>query len=100
MQKRNEIERQLREATSIGVVPSELTVGEQTSKREFQSDERFRDAVMAYERTHVDFHNQRSVRKQVTTSIASIAPKEILPANSYVVLKLKAKVFRGRKTRL
>jgi hypothetical protein len=55
MQKRNEIERQLREATSIGVVPSELTVGEQTSKREFQSDERFRDAVMAYERTHGRF---------------------------------------------
>lgn len=50
MQKRNEIERQLRAATSTGVVPNDPSTDEQPSKREFQSDERFRDAVMDYER--------------------------------------------------
>jgi hypothetical protein len=50
MQKRKEIERQLRDVTSTGVVPLDLGTGEQPSKRVFQSDQRFREAVMDYER--------------------------------------------------
>ena len=38
-----------------GVVPNDLSTDEQPSKREFQSDERFRDAVMDYERKHGRF---------------------------------------------
>lgn len=50
MQKRDEIERQLLEATSTGVVPTETESNEERPKRAFQSDQRFRDAVMEYER--------------------------------------------------
>jgi hypothetical protein len=55
VQKKSEIDRLLREATSTGVLPPNLGVGEKSSKREFESDERFRDAVMDYERNHGRF---------------------------------------------
>ncbi len=50
MQRQNQIESQLRELTSIGVVPTGLGTEEKPSKREFQSDDRFREVVMDYER--------------------------------------------------
>lgn len=50
-QKRDQIDKQLREATSTGVIPDE-TNNEDHSKRTFQSDQRFRDAVMEYESHH------------------------------------------------
>lgn len=49
-QKQIELERLLREATSAGVVPIDPNEPEKRAKREFQSDERFRNAVMDYER--------------------------------------------------
>jgi hypothetical protein len=50
IQKRNEIESQLLEATSTGVVPTETGNNEERPNRVFQSDQRFREAVMEYER--------------------------------------------------
>jgi len=50
VQKRDEIETKLLEVTSTGVVPIEIGNDEERPKRVFQSDERFREAVMEYER--------------------------------------------------
>jgi hypothetical protein len=50
LQKRDQIDRQLRELTSTGVVPSKAGRDEIQPTRPFRSDERFREAVMEYER--------------------------------------------------
>jgi hypothetical protein len=59
VQRRNEIERQLRDVTSTGVVPADPE-SETQSKREFQSDDRFREAVMDYERKRGRFPQPKS----------------------------------------
>jgi hypothetical protein len=75
MQKRKEIERQLRDVTSIGVVPLELGTGEEPSKRVFQSDQRFREAVMDYERMRGRFP-QSKIGSQAGHDIDSFDSEE------------------------
>lgn len=55
LEKRDELNRRLKEALSTGVVPDEGLDAVHHSEPDFQSDKRYREAVMAYEKQHGRF---------------------------------------------